>query len=70
MLKGIELVDFTRFRDGVKNVLSLNWTIENQSLHRFSSEIEEQLKNIDTSVFMILAHTSEQSIAKNIASIR
>ena len=32
MQKGIELSEFTRFRDGVKNVIALNWTDENQNL--------------------------------------
>lgn len=66
MSKGVELADFTRFRDGVKKVLTLSWTAENDNLHKFSKEIEEQLRNINTNVIMILAHTSGQTIAGNI----
>jgi hypothetical protein len=66
--KGVELFDFTRFRDGVRSVLALNWNPENASLHRFKTQLEEALEDIDTSVVMILAHTSEQPIADNIRS--
>ncbi|WP_419828235.1 AIPR family protein [Sphingomonas sp.] len=66
MDKGIELNDFVRFRDGVRNVLTLNWTAENANLHRFKSDIEQQLSNIDTDVYMVLAHTSGRPIAENI----
>jgi hypothetical protein len=66
--KGVELSDFTRFRDGVTAILSLNWTIDNASLHRFRDQLDEALKNIDTQVVMVLAHTSEQPIAQNIRS--
>jgi len=66
--KGIELSEFIRFRDGVRSVLSLNWTPDNASLHRFKDQLEEALENIDTSVVMILAHTSEQPIAGNITT--
>ncbi|WP_288415711.1 AIPR family protein [uncultured Novosphingobium sp.] len=66
MDKGVELTDFVRFRDGVKNVLSLTWTNENACLHRFKADLEQQLLNIDTDVYMVLAHTSGRAIADNI----
>ncbi|MHB1302568.1 MAG: hypothetical protein ACYCZB_03715 [Acidiphilium sp.] len=66
--KGVELSDFVRFRDGVRAILSLKWTDDNTSLHRFKGQLEEALKNIDTRVVMVLAHTSAQTIAKNIRS--
>lgn len=66
MKKGVELNDFVRFRDGVKNVIMGVWTKENANIHKYRSEIENQLSNIDTNVVMILAHTSENDIAENI----
>jgi hypothetical protein len=68
MQKGVELNDFVRFRDGVKNVIALEWSDDNKNIQRFSSQIEQQLTNIDTNVIMVLAHTSEQEIAENIDS--
>jgi hypothetical protein len=64
--KGVALNDFTRFRDGVKNALALNWSADNANLHRFSANIEKALKDIDTSVVMLFTHTSEHTIATNI----
>src|SRR5690606_35144001 len=46
--KGIELSEFTRFRDGVKSLLSLDWTEDNKNLHRFQSDLEIALGNINT----------------------
>lgn len=68
MSKGVELTDFVRFRDGVKSVVMGRWTDENANLHRFASDIEQQLQNIDTEVVLVLAHTSEHEIAENIQS--
>jgi hypothetical protein len=68
MQKGVELNDFVRFRDGVKNVIALEWSNDNKNIHRFSGQIEQQLTNIDTNVIMVLAHTSEQNISENITS--
>jgi hypothetical protein len=64
--KGVELADFTRFRDGVKSVLELKWTTDNSNLHPFSAKIENSLKDIETTLVMLLAHTSDSNIAKNI----
>ena len=66
MKKGVKLDEFTRFRDGVKNVISLRWTKNNANLHRFKNDIESQLKNIDTELKLIFAHTSENEISDNI----
>lgn len=66
--KGVELADFTRFRDGVKNVLELKWTTDNSNLHPFINKIENSLKDIETTLVMLLAHTSDNNIAKNINS--
>lgn len=66
--KGVELVDFTRFRDGVKSVLELKWTAENKNLHPFRAKVEATLKDIETTFVMLLAHTSDKNIAKNINS--
>ena len=64
--KGVQLVDFTRFRDGVKDVLALKWSANNANLHAFRKEIEGALQDIDTNVVMLLIHTSEIPIANNI----
>ena len=64
--RGVELADFTRFRDGVKSVLELKWTTDNANLHPFIVKIENALKDIETTLVIILAHTSDNSIAKNI----
>jgi hypothetical protein len=66
--KGVQLNDFTRFRDGVKGVIQLKWTSENANLHPFRDQIEIALKDIDTGIVMILAHTSAEKIAKNITA--
>jgi len=66
--KGVQLADFTRFRDGVKGVINLCWTAENANLHPFKNKIEAALKDIDTSLVMVLVHTSPEKIAKNIQS--
>ncbi len=66
MRKGVELGDFTRFRDGIRNVIKGEWTAGNADLHRFRPDLEQQLTNIDTEVITVLAHTSEQEIAENI----
>jgi len=64
--KSVELADFTRFRDGVKNVLELKWTNDNSNLHPFSKTVENALKDIETTLVMLLVHTSDNAIAKNI----
>ncbi|WP_156433973.1 AIPR family protein [Bradyrhizobium retamae] len=66
--KGVELVDFTRFRDGVKGVLELKWTAENKNLHPFRTKVESTLKDIETTFVMLIAHTADKNIAKNINS--
>ena len=66
--KGIELSDFNRFRDGVRDILSLNWNDENKNLHRFKSVLEIALSNIDTRIVMILAHTGAQPLGHVIRS--
>lgn len=63
---GVQLNDFTRFRDGVKNILSLNWTDENANLHPWKEKIEASLKDIDTRIVMLLSHTADSEIAQNI----
>jgi hypothetical protein len=64
--KSVELADFTRFRDGVKSVLELKWTNDNSNLHPFSIKIENSLKDIETTLVMLMVHTSDNHIAKNI----
>jgi hypothetical protein len=49
--KGIELSDFTRFRDGIERIINAVFDGRNSDLHRFRSEIEAALNDIDTQVF-------------------
>lgn len=63
---GVQLKDFTRFRDGVKDVLTLNWNEDNANLHAQREKIETSLKDIDTRIVMLLVHTSDEKIAGNI----
>jgi hypothetical protein len=63
---GVQLKDFTRFRDGVKEVIALNWTPDNANLHAQKDKIEACLKDIDTRIVMLLVHTSDEKIAPNI----
>jgi hypothetical protein len=46
--------------------LELKWTSDNSNLHPFSAKIENALKDIETTLVMIVAHTSDSNIAKNI----
>lgn len=68
MNRGLELSEFTRFRDGARNLLSLNWNDDNALLHRFSKDIEARLNDLDTDVVLLIADTSAQKIADNIRS--
>lgn len=66
MSKGVELSDFVRLRDGVRSIIMERWTPENANIHRFKTDIENQLSNIDTEVVVVQAHTSSHPIADNI----
>lgn len=63
---GVHLNEFTRFRDGVLDVLALNWTSDNANLHGFKEVIESSLNDIDTSVVMLLPHTAQNPISPHI----
>lgn len=56
-LKGVKVDEITRFRDGIKHVLSPVWNEDNKDLWKFRKIIEDQLETIDTRVEMIFAHT-------------
>ena len=64
--KGIDLSEFTRFRDGVKRVIGLQWDAKNANLHGKKSDVERLLRDIDTEVIMIFAHNSEHSLSSDI----
>lgn len=66
--KGIKLDEFTRFRDGVKRVISLKWDNQNKDLHHRKDIIERVLKDIDVEIVMVFAHTSEHELSLDIAS--
>ena len=67
--KGIELQEFTRFRDGVKRIIELKWDKSNVALHRFRKELEQQLSDINTDVVMVFAHTSSQEMSEIIKGV-
>jgi AIPR protein len=64
--KGVDLGEFNRFRDGVKDVLNQNWTSTNAGLHKFKVPIQAILSDIDAQVVMLFAHTSAQSLSDHI----
>ena len=64
--KGVALSEFNRFRDGVRNLINQKWTKTNENLHRFKGDIESALKDIDTSVVLVLAHTSADNLSDHI----
>jgi len=66
--KGVDLHEFNRFRDGVKDVLNQNWNSTNTGLHKFKSQIQNILSDIDAQVVMVLAHTSGQPLSDHIVS--
>lgn len=61
--KGIELSDFTRFRDGIERIINAVFDGRNSDLHRFRSEIEAALNDIDTQVFLLFSHNSEHQLS-------
>jgi len=63
---GIDLSEVTRFRDGIKSVLNLDWSPMNANLHRFQADIEKALTDIETRVVMLFAHTSAEPLSKHI----
>ena len=64
--KGMAISEFTRFRDGVKKIISLQWDEDNKNLHRFKGIVELALGDINTSVELIFADNSSQAIAASI----
>ena len=64
--KGVQLNEFTRFRDGTKRLISLAWDERNSGLHAYKDDVERMLKDIDTEIVMVLAHTSEQPLSQDI----
>jgi hypothetical protein len=65
--KGFKLAEFVRFRDGCKRVIRLQWDERNADLHPHSVRVENLLKDIDTQVYLILPHTSEQELSEDIS---
>lgn len=68
--KGIDLAEFNRFRDGVKDVVNQNWTSANKGLHKHKSAVQNLLTDIDAEVVMIFAHTSAQKLSNHIVVSR
>jgi len=65
--KGFKLNEFVRFRDGCKRVIRLQWDDRNANLHPHAPRVENLLKDIDTKVVLVVAHTSEQELSEDIA---
>lgn len=68
--KGVDLSEFNRFRDGVKDVVNQNWTSVNKGLHKHKSAVQNLLTDIDAEVVMVFAHTSAQELSDHIAASR
>ncbi|MFT8519488.1 AIPR family protein [Acetobacter syzygii] len=64
--KGIELSEFTRFRDGVKRIINLVWDAKNSDLHIHRPKIEALLKDIDTEIVLVFCHNSENNLSDDI----
>ncbi|GBQ93645.1 AIPR family protein [Asaia krungthepensis] len=64
--KGVELSEFTRFRDGVKRVINLVWDEKNRNLHNHREKIEKNLRDIDTEIVIIFCHNSEMTLSDDI----
>jgi hypothetical protein len=64
--KGVQLADFTRFRDGVKRLVNLVWDDKNSDLHVQRNKIEFLLKDIDTEIVLIFCHNSENILSDDI----
>ncbi len=63
---GVQLREFTRYRDGVRRVLNLIWDKKNSDLHNHKEKIELFLKDIDTEIVLIFAHNSEHGLSEDI----
>lgn len=61
--KGVELSDFTRFRDGVERLINATFDKRNSDLHRFKTDVESALNDIDTQVCLLFAHNSEHALS-------
>jgi hypothetical protein len=64
--KGVQIHEFTRYRDGVKRVINLIWDDKNSDLHERRTKIELLLKDIDTEIVLIFAHNSEHGLSEDI----
>lgn len=64
--KGVQLHEFTRFRDGVKRIINLIWSDNNSDLHHHKTKIELLLRDIDTEIVLILGHNSERELSDDI----
>ena len=64
--KGVDLKEFNRFRDGVKDILNQKWTSVNTALHRFKESVQNILTDIDAEVVMVFAHTSGEALSEHI----
>ncbi len=64
--KGVQLHEFTRFRDGAKRLVNLIWDEKNKDLHSHRAKIELLLKDIDTEIVLIFCHNSENGLSDDI----
>ena len=64
--KGISLPEFTRFRDGVKRVINLQWDEHNIDLHAHKGKVQNLLTDIDAEIVLVFAHNSEQGLSEDI----
>lgn len=64
--KGVQLHEFTRYRDGVKRVVNLIWDEKNSDLHPHREKIELLLKDIETDIVLVFSHNSGHGLSEDI----
>lgn len=68
--KGVELSDFTRFRDGVARLIDLKFDEQNADLHAHKVAVREALEDINCEIHLVFAHNSEQDLSDEICRYR
>ena len=64
--KGVQLSDFTRFRDGVARLIDLKFDSQNADLHGHRESVERSLDDINCEIHLVFAHNSEQELSDEI----
>ncbi|MFL0355719.1 AIPR family protein [Erythrobacter sp. GH1-10] len=68
--KGVQLGDFTRFRDGVARLIDLKFDDQNADLHGHREAVKDALDDINCEIHLVFAHNSEQPLSDEICTYR